>query len=35
LQTAVDMEAIPWIIAAVIIATIIAYTMKRKRRAHE
>jgi hypothetical protein len=29
------MEAIAWIIAAAVIASVIGYTMKRKRRAHE
>lgn len=29
------MEAIPWILAAVIIGAVIAYTLKRKRQAHE
>jgi hypothetical protein len=29
------MEAIPWIIVAAVISVVIAYTLKRKRQAHE
>jgi hypothetical protein len=29
------MEAIPWIVIAAVISAVIAYTLKRKRQAHE